>query len=43
MADFDRRNGGPRGGYNNNRKRRYRGTNLELVEPTCQELTFTCR
>lgn len=24
MADYDRRNGGPRGGYNNNRKRRYR-------------------
>lgn len=25
MADYDRRNGGPRGGYNN-RKRRHRGT-----------------
>ena len=32
MADYDRRNGGSRGGYNN-RKRRYRGTHILKTPP----------
>ena len=40
MADYDRRNGGGRGGYNN-RKRRYRGRSSMLcgllgIELTCR-------
>ena len=31
MADYDRRSDGPRGGYNNNRKRRHRGTFLRPI------------
>ena len=43
MADYDRRNSGARGGYNNNRKRRYRGTIPEHLRYTCLELTFARR
>lgn len=33
MADYDRRNGSSRGGFNN-RKRRYRGNNPEIPKPS---------
>ena len=39
MADYDRRNGGGRGGYNN-RKRRYRGTSPKLGRALAVELTW---
>ena len=35
MADYERINGIPLGGYNNNRKRRYRGMSPKASELTC--------
>ena len=35
MADYDRRNGGPRGGYNN-RKRRHRGSRSCYLTTLCK-------
>ena len=37
MADYDRKAVGPRGGYNNSRKRRYRGTSPQPVHTNLLE------